>query len=88
MCCKAELVEDFKNNPRDHHDPIEIYTCSKCKKECEVDEVCAECGGTGEVDVPAEVRGGEIYGPDTRPCSACYKKDDDDYDQHRDNGGD
>ena len=31
-CCKANLVEDFKDNPRDHHDLIEIYTCEKCKK--------------------------------------------------------
>lgn len=34
-CCGANLVEDFKENFRDHHDPIEIYTCYKCKLECD-----------------------------------------------------
>ena len=34
-CCGALVYEDYKDNPRDHHDPIEIYTCSKCKCECE-----------------------------------------------------
>ena len=34
-CCGAKAIEDFKDNPRDHHDPIEIYTCSECGQECE-----------------------------------------------------
>jgi len=34
-CCKENVVESFKNNPQDHNDPIEIYTCSKCKQECD-----------------------------------------------------
>lgn len=35
-CCKAEVYEGYKDNPRDHHDPIEIYRCLKCKRECDV----------------------------------------------------
>lgn len=34
-CCHAELVEDFKENPRDHHDPHPILTCAKCHRECQ-----------------------------------------------------
>ena len=49
QCCKAQLVEAYKNNPRDHHDPIAIYECEKCKQECEVEEVCGECLGEGTV---------------------------------------
>lgn len=60
-CCRADLVEDFKENPRDHDDPIEIYTCSECKKECEVEEVCADCLGTGEVTTMEQVWAGEPH---------------------------
>lgn len=60
-CCKTELVEDFKNNPKDHHDPIPIYTCKKCKLECEVDEVCEYCLGEGEVVVMERVYPNEPY---------------------------
>jgi len=49
VCCKAEAIEDFKDNPRDHHDPIAIYTCGNCHKECDVEDVCALCNGEGEV---------------------------------------
>lgn len=37
-CCKARAVEDFRENMFDHDDPIEIYTCSKCGNECDLDE--------------------------------------------------
>lgn len=79
-CCKAELVEDFKTNPRDHHDPIEIYTCAKCKKECEVEEVCERCGGTGEVSVMEPVYAGEPHMADigTAPCPECRSDSADD----------
>lgn len=60
-CCKADLVEDFKDNPADHHSPIEIYTCSKCKKECEVEEVCEFCLGEGEVTTMETVWPGEPH---------------------------
>ena len=39
MCCKSGLKEDYKLNPRDHHDPEPIYTCEKCGEECEADLV-------------------------------------------------
>ena len=76
-CCKANLVEDFKDNPRDHHDLIEIYTCEKCKKECEVEQVCAECLGTGEVTTMEYVYPGEPHQAPigTRTC-ICQKKED------------
>lgn len=80
-CCRAELVEDFKENPRDHHDPIEIYSCKKCGKECEVEEVCADCLGTGEVTTMEQVWAGE---PHTAPIGTekciCQLRDPDDYD--------
>ena len=34
-CCHAIAKEDFRENICDHHDPIEIYTCSKCGEECD-----------------------------------------------------
>lgn len=72
-CCGADLVEDFKDNPKDHHDPIEIYTCKRCKKECEVEEVCAECGGTGEVTTMERVYANEPHTAPigTAPCPVC-----------------
>lgn len=38
VCCGARPIEAFRDNPRDHHDPIEIYTCEKCGLECETIE--------------------------------------------------
>jgi RecJ-like exonuclease len=81
-CCKDKLVEDYKNNPRDHHDPIAIYTCGKCKLECEVDEieVCEHCDGTGEVSVDEQVYPGEPHTASigTRKC-ICMLADEDDH---------
>lgn len=80
-CCKADLVEDYKDNPRDHHDPIEIYTCKKCKKECEVEEVCADCLGTGEVTTMESVYAGEPHmAPIGTAKCHCQARDEDDYD--------
>lgn len=83
QCCRADLVEDFKENPRDHHDPIEIYTCSKCKKECEVEEVCEFCYGEGEVTVDEQVWAGE---PHTAPIGTrkCICRMDDEPDRDED----
>jgi len=68
-CCKEEAFEDFKENPRDHHDPIEIYTCSKCKKECDVEDVCAYCYGEGEYSVDESDGEGHIMrGVGTQKC--------------------
>lgn len=75
-CCKADLVEDFRENPRDHHDPIEIYSCSKCKKECEVEEVCAFCRGTGEVSEDEITPEGIARGVGIRKCICRDEKPD------------
>lgn len=48
-CCKGTPIEAFKDNPRDHHNPEPIYVCSKCGKECQIEEVCEDCLGTGVV---------------------------------------
>lgn len=71
LCCKADLIEDYKDNPRDHHDAIAIYTCAQCKKECEVETVCAFCRGTGEREIMSHVYANEphmAYLGDTVPC--------------------
>lgn len=82
-CCKADLVEDFKDNPRDHHDPIEIYSCKQCKRECETEEVCADCLDTGEVAEMDYVYPGEPHMAPigTRKCICQLReKDEDDND--------
>ncbi|MFA6158866.1 MAG: hypothetical protein WC763_04590 [Candidatus Paceibacterota bacterium] len=61
VCCHASPIEDFKDNPRDHHDPEPIYVCSKCKKECKVEDVCEYCLGAGEVTVDERVYPGEPH---------------------------
>jgi len=42
------------------------------------EDTCQACDGTGELESPAENRGGEIVGPDTRPCPNCQFKNEDD----------
>ena len=75
-CCKATPVEDFRDNPRDHHDPIEIYTCSECKKECDIEEVCEFCLGTGEIIEDGRDSSGNIErGVNSRRC-VCRVRDD------------
>lgn len=61
ICCKATPIEDFKDNPNDHHDPIPIYRCAKCKLECDTEEVCEYCLGEGEVSVDEAVYPGEPH---------------------------
>lgn len=80
VCCKATPIEDYKNNPRDHHDPIEIYTCEKCKLECEIEEVCALCDGSGEVTTSEQVYAGEPHMADigSEKCICQLRFDDDD----------
>lgn len=76
-CCKNSVYEDFKDNPRDHHDPIEIYRCSKCKLECEIEEACELCLGTGEVSVDESDGEGHIMrGVGTRKCECRLEKQD------------
>jgi len=69
-CCHADPVEDTKTNPSDHHDAIEIYTCAKCKQECDVIEVCEYCLGDGYTITPAYQSGGEIV-DETRDKCIC-----------------
>lgn len=83
-CCHAELVEDFKDNPRDHHDPIEIYTCKDCKKECEVEEVCAHCLGEGEYSTDESDGEGHIMrGVGTQKCHCSIKEEEYDDQEER-----
>lgn len=79
-CCGALVYEDYKDNPRDHHDPIEIYTCSKCKCECEVEDVCEYCLGTGETTEMEPVYANEPHMAPigTRMCLCQIKEKDDD----------
>jgi len=79
-CCKSTLVEDFRDNPKDHHDSIEIYSCASCKNECEVEEVCADCGGTGEVTTMERVYPNEPHMAPigTMNCHCQIKENEDD----------
>jgi hypothetical protein len=80
-CCHADLVEDFKG---DHHDPIEIYTCKKCKQECDVEDICAICLGSGEeIYDESDGEGHMQRGVGSRPCPHL-KADRDDQDQDQD----
>jgi len=75
-CCKNSVYEDFRDNPRDHHDPIEIYRCSKCNLECEIEEACELCLGTGEVSVDESDGEGHIMrGVGTRKCECRLQED-------------
>ena len=41
-CCNIEVAEQggFLET---------VFVCTKCGKECEVEEVCSQCFGTGEI---------------------------------------
>lgn len=83
VCCKATPIEDFKDNPRDHHDSIPIYTCEKCKQECEVDDFCEHCHGTGEVTTMERVYANEPHmAPIGTEKCICQLKDEDEYDHN------
>jgi hypothetical protein len=79
-CCHEPAIEDFKDNPRDHHDPIEIYTCPKCKQECEGEDVCEDCLGTGEVTTMETVWAGEPHQAPigTQKCHCQIKEEEHD----------
>ncbi len=69
VCCKAGVVEDSKTDPRDHHNSIPICTCSKCKQECQVENVCEYCRGDGEVSVDeTDGEGHMMSGVGTEKC--------------------
>lgn len=67
-CCKEKAVQDEKD------DGTPIFTCMKCERDCEAEEVCAFCLGTGEIVVDEQVYPGEPhYAPiGTREC-ICKK---------------
>ena len=68
-CCGVEVYESFKDNLKDHHDPIEIYRCSKCQLECDIETVCELCLGSGEVSVDETDESGNVMrGVGTRKC--------------------
>lgn len=74
-CCKARLIDDFKENFWDHDDPIEIYTCETCKQECDVEEVCDDCLGTGEIVTDEDDGEGHVMrGVGNRKCH-CQTKE-------------
>lgn len=52
------------------------FVCSKCVLLCEIEEVCAECLGTGEVTTMEQVYAGEPHMAPigTRAC-LCQKKE-------------
>ena len=85
-CCREEAFEDFKENPYDDPqanevNPIEIWVCSKCKKECEVEEVCAYCLGDGEYSTDESDGEGHIMrGVGTQKCHCTIEDDYDDQD--------
>jgi len=35
-CCKAKVLETYRDNYADHHDPIAISCCESCGQECQV----------------------------------------------------
>ena len=82
ICCKADVIEDFEENPNDHHDPFPIYRCMKCKLSCDVEDVCEECRGDGEVTTMEAVYNDDpsILAPiGSAPCPGCRGVDDADF---------
>lgn len=49
-CCQREAVEGFDENPRDHHDSIPVWKCTKCQRTCELTEICLHCHDTGIIE--------------------------------------
>ena len=60
--------------PREMHKAV----CSECKKECEVETVCATCHGEGEYSIDeSDVESHMVPGVGTQRCH-CQNRDDDD----------
>lgn len=72
-CCKEKAVADY---PVEEGNTNVVYACLKCENECEVEEVCADCLGTGEVTTIERVYAGEPHMADvgTAPCH-CQKRE-------------
>lgn len=52
-CCQAQTYESFRDTDDDAENPI--YRCAACKNECDLEEVCLNCLGTGKVEVEIDV---------------------------------
>lgn len=80
-CCKAIAMEGYKKNSNGEDSEIEIWICSKCRKECQVEKVCENCLGTGTVDKMGYVYPGEAHmAPiDSGRCPECCADDYDDF---------
>ncbi len=60
-CCQAPVIElhpDWDDNGE-----FELWSCSKCKRNCAPEEVCAHCMGTGKVE--------QANGPDDYETVRC-----------------
>ena len=68
-CCNVEAEYVYNDNN-------DGYLCPKCKLICEVEEVCADCLGTGEVTTMETVYAGEPHQAPigTRRCH-CQQKE-------------
>lgn len=66
-CCQKEVTESLFDE--------QVHLCSKCFKECEVEEVCAHCLGTRELLTMGNVYGNEPPEAliDTIVCRYCKK---------------
>jgi len=75
-CCKDKAVPD------EQEDGSTVFTCMKCEKDCEADEVCAYCLGSGEVSVMEQVYPGEPHMADvgTAKCTCQIQEHDGDGD--------
>lgn len=87
-CCGKIAVEDFREDIRDHDNPVEIYTCAKCKQECDVQDepVCKYCLGKGEVLVSGKVYANEPHEAlvDTEKCECMITEPDHEPSQDKD----
>lgn len=72
-CCEADVCEDY-----DEDKDRDFFRCDKCKRECDVTEVCEFCRGTGEVDRMEQVYPNEPhYAPTgTEKCICTFHEGD------------
>lgn len=68
-CCNERVREDY-----DEDKECDVYRCDKCKRGCDVTEVCEFCYGTGETDTMEAVYQNEPhYAPiGTEKCICQY----------------
>lgn len=80
-CCRALAIPDVvvdKEIPMAdlYKHPVIHYTCLECENDCEVEEVCADCLGTGEVPIMEYVYPGEPHMAPIgiKPCHCQLKE--------------